>query len=260
MPTDIHTHTIPGIDDGPRSFAEADKLLRSFRSAGVDTVICTPHYLHPLFDVSQTDINEAYAALLAARPNDDTWPQLRKGAEVRLSKALVQDIRQVTVPTLGDSPYVLVEFPSRDIHEEELELIHELIVRDYRPIMAHPERNLAVQKNRELILQLRDAGLQMQLTASCCVQAEMETTATTTHSTLSPSKGFHKSRQLHSRTTSDAYGVSSQAVEVTRWMLAHDYVDFIASDAHNVTTRPPCDAQHLRGLGVVEQDQNTRGR
>ena len=51
MTVDIHAHVVPGLDDGPRTFAEADAIQRNFREAGVDDVICTPHYLHPLFDL-----------------------------------------------------------------------------------------------------------------------------------------------------------------------------------------------------------------
>ncbi|MDQ0191416.1 hypothetical protein JI721_04730 [Alicyclobacillus cycloheptanicus] len=218
MTIDIHAHVLPGLDDGPDTLAEADVLLRAFRDCGVETVICTPHYLHPMFDVTKEQIDAAFAELTAARPSGaeaDAWPRLLKGAEVRVTRRLVDDLRSRTVPTLGDTNYVLVEFPSQVIDDAMFEMMHELLVRDYQPIMAHPERNVAIQKDTSLIKDFIDAGVLMQVTASC----------------------FDAPRNA-----------ASAAVRVAEWMQAQGYVHFVASDAHNLTSRPPSDAKWLRGI------------
>lgn len=221
MAMDIHVHALPGLDDGPRTFEEADRLLRMLRTVGVDTVVCTPHYGHPMFDVSKDQIEAAFEQLTDARPGgseEDAWPTLWKGAEVRVTKRLVDDIRSRKVPTLGNTNYVLVEFPSQAIDHGMLEMMHELLVRDYQPIVAHPERNIAVQKNMSIIKELVDAGLLMQVTAACFAD--------------------------------DLANSHSPTIRVANWMAENGYVHFVASDAHNVTSRPPSDARLLKGLTI----------
>ncbi|MCL6627250.1 MAG: hypothetical protein K6T68_11785 [Alicyclobacillus shizuokensis] len=95
--------------------------------------------------------------------------ELALGAEVRLTGDIVEDIRGQQVPTLGGTRYVLVEFPSHNIPEEALAWVYELRIRGYRPIMAHPERNLEVQRHPERVATLIEAGLLLQLTAACFV-------------------------------------------------------------------------------------------
>ncbi|MCL6632444.1 MAG: hypothetical protein K6T63_07390 [Alicyclobacillus herbarius] len=200
--TDIHAHVLPGLDDGPPDMAASLRLLQAFANRQVSRVFCTSHYLSPHFQVDLAQLAAAYQALQEARattpvaPRDDLanreaaptemvmsdqiaqgqatgltaqpgYPELAPGAEVRLANGIVDAIREGRVPTLGNTRYVLVEFPSTNIPDEALNWVYELTVRGYQPIMAHPERNLAVQKRPDIIHTLLDAGLLLQLTAAC---------------------------------------------------------------------------------------------
>lgn len=233
MTVDIHAHVVPGLDDGPRTFAEADALLRNFREAGVDDVICTPHYLHPLFDLDLITICTAFDDLVEVTPPDDAWPHLHLGAEVRLTKALIDDLRWMTVPTLAGTSSVLVELPSRGFGDAELELIHELVVRGYQPILAHPERNLSIQKQPERVRDLTRLGVRMQLTASAVIAA---------------------SQNAEDRTFGRApKSADSPTVRTAQWIIAHGYADFVASDAHDTVLRTPCDAKWLCGIELSRE-------
>ncbi|SDW16634.1 protein-tyrosine phosphatase [Alicyclobacillus hesperidum] len=202
--TDIHAHILPGLDDGPADMEASRCLLAAMNDDGVHRAFCTPHYLSPHFEVAQEDIEDAFTHL-EARPASDR-PILAKGAEVRLSQRLEQDLQMGRVPTLGSTRYVLVEFETPAITDYALSLVYELLIRKYMPIMAHPERNLAIQRNPSLVTQLRKSGLLMQATAQAFI--------------LQDDKSRTSSRLAWS-------------------LLEQGQIDVIASDAHNTTTRPP---------------------
>lgn len=223
MVIDIHTHVLPGLDDGPKNFSDTDALLKQCKVSGIDVVFCTPHYNSPYFEVSQNQIDKVFDDVMEKHPGN-VWPKLIKGAEVRLSRRLISDIRENRVPTLGESRYVLVEFPTPEITTEHLDLIHELNVRDYLPIMAHPERNIAVQKQPKLLSTLQQLNIQMQITASYYTKP------------MNP----------------------KQPASVLAWtMLRQGKVAFVASDTHNLGERPPTltEAHHyLQTVTSVERD------
>lgn len=218
--TDIHAHVLPALDDGPPDLAESSALLQQMRASGVQRVFCTSHYGSLHFPVPRDSMRAAYDIVQQIRADSaqdagDAYPQLALGAEVRLMPALVEDIRRSDVPTLGETSYVLVEFPGNEISSQALQWVHELKVRGYRPIMAHPERNVAVQKQPGLVEQLLEAGLLLQLTANCFVQPDAR------------EQGASDERFQR---------VSHQFA----WnLLQRGKATFIASDAHGTTIRPP---------------------
>lgn len=214
--TDIHTHVLPGIDDGPTDLEEATQLLEAIRNTGVNRVFCTSHYASPNFPVTTDDLMVAYSSLL---PRQDlaNWPGLSFAAEVRLSPGLETDLRNRSIPTLGSTRYVLIEFPGNDISEANLSLIHELSVRGYLPIMAHPERNLSVQRRPEWLEDLQELGIHFQLTADC----------------------FLKS-------SSDMLNRDKLAWKI----LEHGQATLVASDTHNISSRAPVLVQAYERIGL----------
>jgi protein-tyrosine phosphatase len=204
MITDIHAHILPGLDDGPETVEGAAKLLAAFEEAGTHRVFCTSHFCSPHFEVTFDALSDAYSRLCGELK--DTNVEIAPGAEVRLSSRLVEEIRNNRIPTLGDTRYVLVEFRSDHISQRALDLVHELLVRDYQPIMAHPERNLEVQKNPQILEDLLERGILLQLTAQSLVPQKRDA---------------HMAEKLAWR------------------ILENGQAAVIASDAHDTTTRPP---------------------
>ncbi|OFW82251.1 MAG: hypothetical protein A2201_05490 [Alicyclobacillus sp. RIFOXYA1_FULL_53_8] len=214
--TDIHTHILPGLDDGPKNAEEASALLTYLKTSGVERAFCTTHYLSPHFHVSQSDLASGYANLSLIYHTLPS-PALSAAAEVRLSPQLETDLRDGNVPTLGSTKYVLVEFPGDDVSTDNLRLVYELQVRGYIPIMAHPERNLGVQRNPSLIDELCDLGLTLQATADCFLKANTE------------------------MLTRD---------KIAWRFLEQGRISLIASDAHNITSRPPTLVQAYERIGT----------
>lgn len=223
--TDIHTHVLHALDDGPPTFDDAIQLLRQMKETGVDRAFSTSHYNTYAFDVRLADLDDRFTTLCDYRATED-WPTLALGAEVRLLPSLVGDLIANTLPTLGLTRYVLVEFPGNNVTEETTSLVHEIRVRGYQPILAHPERNIVIQKNPAMLDDLIDLGLLFQLTADCFVD---------------------RGRDPHT------------ADKLAWEILRQGKATVIASDTHNVTTRPPAlvDAYHAIaahfGNPVVEQ-------
>lgn len=217
--TDIHAHILPDLDDGPASMEETLSLLKSMSKSGIHRAFCTSHYQSPHFDVTLDQMNAAFEYVTESQSKNSILDvTLSLGAEVRLGKALEADLATNHIPTLGSTSYVLVEFNTPEISEHAKNLIYELQVRGYRPIMAHPERNLAIQQDERLIDVLRDEGILMQATAQCYLIEN-------------PTK--HRAFKL-------------------AWkLLEQGKIDVIASDTHNVSNRPPVLVEAYNRIGII---------
>jgi protein-tyrosine phosphatase len=215
--TDIHTHVLPDIDDGPAYLEQSHELLQAHMEAGTQRIFCTSHYLSPHFEVTRTMLNRAYADVSVSVSRNRQGFAIAKGAEVRITPDLSDDLLAGTIPTLGLTRYVLIEFPNNQISPEHLALVHDLMLRDLKPIMAHPERNIAIQKNPKLVSELIDLGLLLQLTARCFANVDYD---------------MHVGDRL-------------------AWdILESGHATVIASDAHNVMTRPP---GLMNGYAAIEE-------
>ncbi|QQE78634.1 tyrosine-protein phosphatase [Alicyclobacillus sp. SO9] len=205
--TEIHAHVLFDIDDGPSSLEQSLNLLSVMKAQGVQRVFCTSHYKSPHFSVEKKTIEQRFEALSETIDElPGSYPILKPAAEVRLSPELIDDIRSDDVPTLGETPYVLIEFPGTNIPEESLNMVHELKVRGYKPIMAHPERNLEIQHDPQLVDTLVSMDISLQLTAGCLTK---------------------KQGKLH-------------PADALAWeILKRGRAAVIASDSHDTKSRPP---------------------
>lgn len=163
---DIHTHILPGIDDGPRITEEAMEILRQAVRAGVRAVVATSHVLEtPNKDI----VNRIHSAILdlrhhAALAGIDI--EIICGAEIFISPDLPQKIKTHTSLTINNgNKYILLELPIYEIQQFTEQTLFELQVRGITPIIAHPERYLKVQKNPELLFDLLEKGILTQLNA-----------------------------------------------------------------------------------------------
>jgi len=207
--TDIHTHVLPGLDDGPENLEESLNLLKHMSESGVDRVICTSHYKSPHFDVSQEAMDTKYQVVMETTTTERDlahFPNLSLGAEVRISNQIVGDIQHNTIPTLGNTRYVLVELSGTEKPENAMRFFHELRVRNHQLILAHPERIVALQRNSDLAEELYALGVLFQLTANCFLKA----------------------------------GKSEHPAQSLAWSwLESGMAALIASDSHNTHSRPP---------------------
>jgi protein-tyrosine phosphatase len=160
---DIHTHLLPGVDDGSPSIAASLPILERFAAGGVETVVCTPHLnASSVSSAPFAHHAEILEALVAAAPRS---PKLLLGWEIMLDvpRADLSDIRL----TLGGSNAVLVEFPRMSIPPNATAELARLRESGVVPVVAHPERYWSC--NPRVVAEWRDAGAVIQMDVSAVV-------------------------------------------------------------------------------------------
>lgn len=162
--TDIHSHLLPGLDDGVESFEESLSLIRSFQQLGYKKLITTPHVMHDFYNNSSEDIlsklNELNQVLVA----EGIDVKVEAAAEYYLDEYLLEKINDENFQllTFGDN-YLLFEtsFMNQPFYLNEF--IFKAKSKGLNPVLAHPERYAYLQSNPELIDDLITRGVFLQL-------------------------------------------------------------------------------------------------
>jgi protein-tyrosine phosphatase len=134
---DLHSHLLPGVDDGSRSVAQSVEVLERFRSLGVTTVALTPHLLASQVAQGVPAAHEAAWDRLA--PHVPEGITVVRGAEVMLDRPLPAEATDRRV-TLGGTRYILVEFPRMVPAEIVGRALRDVMHLGLVPVLAHPER------------------------------------------------------------------------------------------------------------------------
>jgi protein-tyrosine phosphatase len=135
---DLHSHLLPGIDDGSRSVEQSVRVLERFAADGLTGVCLTPHLLASKASLGVPESHHrAFEALRAAAPAEVT---LYRGAEVMLDRPLEAQVAEDRRLTLNGSRYILVEF-SRLVAAQTVEhALSNVLAIGLVPVLAHPER------------------------------------------------------------------------------------------------------------------------
>ncbi len=164
---DLHTHVLPGIDDGAETLAEAVELCRLAAEDGCTALVATPHRRRDEWhDRPQAELERLLDEVRAAVGER---PRLLLGGEVRVDSDLARDLdlpgRGGTLPLAG-SRYLLLELEPRGFGPDPAALVAELGAAGWRPIVAHPELTPSLVREPELVDRLAAAGALFQLTAA----------------------------------------------------------------------------------------------
>ena len=200
---DIHHHCLPDVDDGPREWDEAVAMCRAAREEGIETIVATPHVLRGRWKSYSIPELEARLAELRQRVGDA--PRLILGSEYFFGHDVVEvlDARNAIVPLAG-SRYVLVELAANSVPPLIEQPLYRMQLGGWVPVLAHPERNVVFQTKPDVLAELLDHGVKTQVTAG---------------------------------SLTGAFG--PQARRAAETFLRRNLVHFIATDAHNMTRRPP---------------------
>ena len=165
---DLHSHLLPGVDDGSRSVEQSLKVLDTMARHGVTDVCLTPHMLAGRAEAGVPPAHDgAFEALQSQAP---AAPRLHRGAEVMLDRPLTRTVAMARKITLGGSRYMLVEFPRLvpyDTVNNALAQVYELGV---IPILAHPERYSCCSP--EAVRHWKSMGALMQVDATTLLTAQ----------------------------------------------------------------------------------------
>ena len=167
--TDIHSHLLWGLDDGPRSFGDSLRMCEIYASQAVRTVVATPHMAHPRFDVARDLLLHRVEQLQRACRERDIPLTILAGADVRLQPELVEMIDSGRVLTIADGgAYLLLEMPPQVVPPIG-DLVFQLAVQGVRPVITHPELHGGFARRPQLLVELVQKGCLAQVTGGSLV-------------------------------------------------------------------------------------------
>jgi protein-tyrosine phosphatase len=163
---DLHSHILPGIDDGARTVEESYQMALDAEREGIDTIVATPHVRYD-YPTSAAAVSRVAEELRTALASSGRQVQLLTGAEVSLEHCAMLSPAELAAFTIAQNGrYLLLETPYAGwplALDQELRRLpeHGLV-----PILAHPERNPSVQRNPDRLRAAVAAGAVVQITAA----------------------------------------------------------------------------------------------
>ncbi|PRO65830.1 tyrosine-protein phosphatase [Alkalicoccus urumqiensis] len=165
---DIHTHILPGVDDGAQSMEEAVAMAEKAHEAGITTIVATPHHQNGSY------INHRHSILPAVDELNETLKKkgipitVLPGQETRIYGEMAEDSDEL-VPISGTGHYLFVEFPHDQVPRYATQLLYDLQMRGKKPIIVHPERNAAIQDEPDKLYQFVKNGALAQVTTDSLI-------------------------------------------------------------------------------------------
>ena len=201
---DIHSHILPGVDDGAADMEETMSMLRMAYEQGTRTIIATPHYIPGKKKKSAEELREIHAKV--CEQSKDIMPDLKilLGNEIYCREGVLRSITEGRALTLADTDYILLEFSTRISYKDLFGYIKAITGQHYRPIIAHVERYGCLYRKEDLIKELIGAGAYIQM-----------------------------------NTESLPGGSFNRQAAYCRSLLEKGYVHFLGTDCHDMQTRKP---------------------
>lgn len=163
---DLHSHVLPGLDDGVRTIEASLELLRAAAGDGIDRIAATPHVRED-YPTTPGEMELRLAEVCGAAREAAIPVEILGGGELDLAFAARLDDDDLRRFGLGGNPtLLLLEFPYLGWPLPLADLVFDLQLRGYRIVLAHPERNADVQLDPERLRPLVDNGVAVQLTAA----------------------------------------------------------------------------------------------
>ena len=192
---DMHSHLIPGVDDGAKDIDDSIELIRGLKELGFSHLITTPHTLQDIHPNTKQTLQQAHALLENHIPEGI---KVDLSSEYYLDDQFQQQMTDNTlIPMSGNR--ILLEFSQISRPQQLEEAIFEIGIKGYQIVLAHPERYLFFHKNFNYFSRLKDMGLELQVNAM----------SLTKH-----------------------YGENIKAV--AEKLVEKDMIDFIGTDIHHV--------------------------
>ena len=201
---DLHCHVLPGLDDGPQSLADSIALCRAAARAGTTTIVATPH-VSPDWPLNTPPVVAAAASRLSGLlQREGIALEIVAGAEVALTSAALMSDERLGEYHLGHGRWLLIECPRSPLVAGFDRILHSLQERAHGIVLAHVERCPAFVRDPEALESFLRTGMLSSITSGALIGRFGRT-------------------------------VQRFALRLLRDGLVHN----IASDAHNLTRRPP---------------------
>lgn len=162
LKTDIHSHLIPGIDDGAKTMEESIELIQELYKLGFRKLIITPHIMSDYFRNTPEIITHGLEQLRGELKNQQIDIEIEAAAEYYFDFEFLSKVEQGNLLTFGDN-YLLFELSYFSPPELLYDVIFKLQTSGYKPILAHPERYSYWHNNFDAFTKLKDKGVLFQL-------------------------------------------------------------------------------------------------
>ncbi len=195
---DLHSHLIPGIDDGAKDMDESIALIRKIAELGYKKIITTPHVMADFYRNTPEIINEGLEKVRAELAKTDIDIQIEAAAEYYLDEAFEVKLEKGTVLTLGQN-FLLFEISFINYPPMFFDVVEKMKSKGYKPVLAHPERYPYLGVAIENYERIREAGCYL---------------------------------QINTISLTGYYGKPVQ--KIAEELIDHHLVDFIGSDMHHL--------------------------
>lgn len=196
--TDLHSHVIPGIDDGSPDVETSIQLIGKMQEWGITKIISTPHIADATFENNKTTIGGAYDKLKVALCENNIDVDISYSAEYRMDEGFLNKMEAgELIPLPGNR--ILIENSFFQPFWNIKGLIFDLELKGFFPILAHPERYAYYFEDKSIYTELHEMGCKFQVN-------------------LLSLSGF--------------YG--KEVLNVALWLLKQDYIDYIGTDLHHM--------------------------
>lgn len=163
---DLHCHILPGIDDGPADIGESLDMARQAVLDGIHTVVATPHSHNGMYVNANDDICRHVREINRFLKDSAVELVVLSGAEEHIRPEMGHAGTPDHICTINNNGrYVLVEFPFSTVPHGAREMLYRMKQRGLTPVLAHPERNAAIQNNIEILYPFIGSGCLIQITA-----------------------------------------------------------------------------------------------
>lgn len=202
MMIDIHSHILPGIDDGAKTEADSIAMAKKAVSEGITKIVATPHHRNGSFDNTRENIL-TYTDIINKLFEQENIPlEVLPGQETRINGDMISDLEQGELLPINHSKYLFVELPSDHVPQYTGKMLFDIQVAGHIPVIVHPERNQEIMEHPNRLYEFIRKGALSQITAGSLI---------------------------------GKFGKEVQ--KVTHQLIQANLTHFIASDAHNTTTR-----------------------
>lgn len=201
---DIHSHILPGVDDGAEDSQVSIEMLQIAWKDGIRTIIFTPHYKPMRHNVSPATMKRMTEELFAKSKAQGMEFEFFMGNEIYYHNEIVNGLENGEICTLANSEYVLIEFNPMDEFDYIRNGIYQVMAGGYRPILAHAERYVCLLGKEERVEDLAQMG--------CYIQ-------------------------INTGSIMGNFGFTTK--QFVKKLLKHRMVHFVATDAHDIVKRTP---------------------
>lgn len=199
---DIHSHILPGIDDGAQTENDSIDMAKVAVEEGITHIVATPHHKNRTYDNYRTDIIKHVSVLNDLFAENNLPLTVLPGQEIRIYGEINEDFEAGELLTANETKYMLIEFPSDSVPQYAEQLFYDMQLAGHIPVIVHPERNRELLTDPNRMYELIRGGALSQVTAASVV---------------------------------GKFGKQIEAF--SHQLIESNLTHFVASDAHNTTSR-----------------------